>query len=64
MKFNDRDEIIAFGDGDNDADMIQYAGIGVAMGNGSVKVKASADFITSSVDQDGIALALRQLRII
>jgi len=55
-------ETIAFGDGENDISMIEYAGIGVAMGNASEKVKSHADFITASVDEDGIAFAFGQLR--
>ena len=37
---------------------IVYAGIGVAMGNAADEVKAEADYVTSSVDEDGIAKAL------
>ena len=55
-------ETIAFGDGENDISMIEFAGIGVAMGNASDKVKAHADFVTSSVDEDGIVFAFGQLR--
>ena len=55
-----QDEIIAFGDGGNDIAMLQFAGIGVAMGNAADEVKASADYVTSSVDEDGIAKALAQ----
>lgn len=50
-----REETIAFGDGENDISMLEYAGIGVAMGNSSDKVKACADYVTASVDEDGIA---------
>ena len=53
-----REETIAFGDGENDISMLEYAGIGVAMGNSSDKVKASADYVTASVDEDGIARAV------
>ena len=55
-------DTIAFGDGENDISMIEYAGIGVAMGNASDKVKASADFVTRSVDEDGIAFAFDHFR--
>ena len=53
----DRSETIAFGDGENDISMLEFAGIGVAMGNASGKVKAHADYVTATVDEDGIALA-------
>ena len=53
-----REETIAFGDGENDISMLEYAGIGVAMGNSSDRVKASADYVTASVDEDGVARAV------
>lgn len=53
-----REETIAFGDGENDISMLEYAGIGVAMGNASDKVKASADYVTATVDEDGIARSI------
>lgn len=56
------EETISFGDGENDISMIEFAGIGVAMGNASDKVKSHADFITTSVDEDGIAFAFAQLK--
>ena len=49
---------IAFGDGGNDLSMIRQAGIGVAMGNASDELKRNADYITTSVDDDGILNAL------
>lgn len=58
------EEVMAFGDGGNDIDMLKCAGIGVAMGNGSIQVKANADYVTSAVDSDGIALALKHFKII
>ncbi len=54
----EREEIMAFGDGENDIDMLEYAGTGIAMGNASDQVKAHADYITDSVDEDGIYKAL------
>ncbi len=59
-----RDEIMAFGDGENDIDMLKFAGIGVAMGNASDTVKANADYVTDSVDQDGILHALQHFGLI
>jgi Cof subfamily protein (haloacid dehalogenase superfamily) len=59
-----QEETMAFGDGGNDISMIRYAGIGVAMGNAEEKVKQSADYVTSSVDDDGIGAALRHFGII
>ena len=44
--------------------MLQYAGTGVAMNNAVDEVKAIADFITASNDEDGIAQALEQFRFL
>ena len=54
------EDIIAFGDDYNDLDMIKHAGIGVAMGNAEKAVKDSADFITDSNMNDGIAKYLKE----
>lgn len=49
------DEIMTIGDEENDLPMIKYAGMGVAMKNAVSKVKAAADIITDTNDQDGVA---------
>ena len=56
-------EVIAFGDAENDIPMLREAGIGVAMGNASEAVKAAADHITRSNNEDGIAAALERLLV-
>ena len=53
-----REETIAFGDGENDISMLRYAGIGVAMGNAGENVKPHADYITASVEDDGVTQAI------
>ncbi len=58
------EEIMAFGDGHNDIGMLAYAGIGVAMGNAEQAVKDRADYVTATVDEDGIAKALQYLGIL
>lgn len=55
---------IAFGDGGNDSSMIRTAGIGVAMGNALESLKQEADYVTTSVDDDGIWNALRHYGLI
>ena len=55
---------MAFGDGGNDTSMILTAGIGVAMGNAIDELKAAADFVTTSVDEEGIRHALRHFHLI
>lgn len=52
-------QTIAFGDGGNDISMLRHAGIGVAMGNAQEHVKAIADYVTDTVDENGIANALK-----
>ena len=49
-------EIVTFGDDLNDIDMLSYAGIGVAMENALDEVKAVADVVCPSNDDDGIAV--------
>ena len=55
---------MAFGDGGNDSSMIRTAGIGVAMGNAMDSLKQEADYVTTSVDDDGISNALRHYGLI
>lgn len=55
-----REEIIAVGDGYNDISMIEYAGLGVAMANAASEVKAKADFVTLSNEEDGVAHVLKE----
>lgn len=58
------DEIMAFGDGGNDLEMLRETSVGIAMGNAEDPVKAVADYVTNSVDEDGIANALRHYGLI
>ena len=58
------DTSMAFGDGGNDISMLKTAAIGVAMGNANDEVKDAADYITTSVDEDGIQNALRHFGLI
>ncbi len=59
--WNIKDEnIIAFGDDYNDLDMIKNAGIGVAMGNAEKVVKESANFVTDTNANDGVAKYLKR----
>lgn len=59
-----REECMALGDGGNDIPMLQYAGIGVAMGNAREEVQKEADFVTRSVDEDGVAYALKHFGLL
>lgn len=48
------EQMICCGDGFNDISMIEVAGLGVAMENAQEAVKAAADFVTDSNDDNGI----------
>lgn len=54
------ENVMAIGDDFTDIEMIRYAGIGVAMGNAPAAVKASADRVTTSVEEDGVARAVEK----
>lgn len=60
----DKSQTMAIGDGGNDIDMLRYAAVGVAMGQASDEVKAAADYVTSNVDDDGVARALIHLGVL
>lgn len=60
----DISETMAFGDGGNDIAIIEAAGTGIAMGNAGDNVKSVADYITTSVDDNGIHNALRHFHVI
>jgi hypothetical protein len=60
----DRSEIMAFGDGGNDVEMLRFAGTGVAMGNAPERVRAVADYVTDSVDEDGVLHALQHFGLV
>ena len=51
---------MAMGDSENDFSMINAAGIGVAMGNASDDIKAIADYITTSNEEDGVGEAIKK----
>lgn len=55
----DRTDVLAMGDGRNDKEMLAWAGRGVAMGQAVDEVRAVADAVTGSVDEDGVAAELR-----
>ena len=58
------DDAMAFGDGGKAISMLLAAGTGIAMGNSDDKVKAAADYVTTSVDDNGIANALQRFGLI
>jgi hypothetical protein len=54
-------QIIAIGDNFNDQGMIEFAGMGVAMGNAPEQIKAVANYVTDTNNNDGVAKALQHL---
>lgn len=58
------EETMAFGDGGNDIPMLQHVGIGIAMGNSSPEVQAAANYVTTTVDDEGIQKALSHYHLL
>ncbi|MEU4013235.1 HAD family hydrolase [Streptomyces pseudogriseolus] len=55
------EDTIAFGDMPNDIPMLRWAGHGVAMANAHPELKAVADEVTLSNEDDGVAVVLERL---
>jgi hypothetical protein len=54
------ERVMAVGDSENDIPMLRAAGFAVAMGNATPALKAVADWIAPSLDEEGAAVALRR----
>ena len=54
-------QTMAWGDSENDYDIVTAAGVGVAMANAEAILLNSADFVSRSNDEDGVAYAIRKL---
>ena len=52
------ENVMVFGDGLNDLELFDYAGISIAMGVSHDKIKEKADYITKTLEEDGIFDAL------
>ncbi|SDM25569.1 HAD family hydrolase [Halarsenatibacter silvermanii] len=55
------EEVVAMGNGFNDLGMIDWAGMGIAVENAPAGIKNSADKITASNEEAGVARALQSL---
>lgn len=55
---------VALGDSANDIEMLKTVGTGVAMGNATPLAKAAADWVTASINDDGLALAFEALGLL
>ena len=54
------EEIATIGDQPNDVLMFRRGGLSIAMGNASDEVRASADEVTSSSEEEGFANAVHR----
>lgn len=53
-------DIVAFGDDYNDLQMIRECGVGIAMENALDEIKAAADFVCDTNDNDGVAKWIKE----
>lgn len=58
------DQTVAVGDSANDVDILKAAGVGIAMGNATQQAKDAADWVTSSIHDDGLAQAFEYCGLI
>lgn len=58
------ENVMVFGDGLNDLELFDYAGISVAMGVSHDKIKEKADYITKTLEEDGIFDALERFGMV
>lgn len=58
------EDTIAVGDGFNDLPMFNKAHLSIAMGNAPQAIKDKADIVTTSLDEDGVYNAFKQLKLI
>jgi hydroxymethylpyrimidine pyrophosphatase-like HAD family hydrolase len=52
--------VMTIGDDLTDIELFKYAGVGVAMGNAPVAVKAFANWVTSTIEENGVAQAIER----
>ena len=55
------DETAAIGDMPNDIPMLKRAGLAIAVGQAPAEVKATADWVSASNDEDGVARAIERI---
>ena len=57
-------DTIAIGDSTNDLPMLEYAGFSIAMGNASEEILPMVDYVTDTVERDGVRKAMEHLGLI
>ena len=55
-----KEEVIAIGDNINDQAMLENAGLGIAMANSAPYIQKTADVVTESNNEDGVAKAIEK----
>ena len=58
------ENVMVFGDGLNDLELFDYAGISIAMEASHEKIKEKADYITKTLEEDGIFDALERFGMV
>lgn len=58
------ENLLVFGDELNDLELFDYAGMSIAMGHSHPKIFEKADYITKTVEEDGIFDALEKLGMV
>ncbi len=58
------EEMIGVGDGYNDYPLLSACGLKIAMGNAAEELKAIADFIAPSVEEDGVATVIEKFILV
>lgn len=55
-----KEEILTIGDQNNDIELLKAGGVAVAMGNATDELKAYANYITDTVENDGFVKAVEK----
>ena len=58
------ENVLFFGNGPNDMEMFDFVGLKIAMGNSVPEIKEKADYVTDTVEEDGIFNALEKLGMV
>lgn len=58
------ENLLVFGDEKNDLEIFDYAGLSIAMGGAIDELKEKADYVTETVEEDGIFKALEVLGLV